>query len=151
MVRGDDIGEIGSERMVVCLWRRANVEGREFLFRRYLDKYRGADYQVLEFSQDVALWGLIGGEMEDWDGVLRGIEERHAMGVGSSISGRSRWYYVRGGKMPLRIAEEIMDNSGNYPIVLVVWAERVCNTAGVRGKLVPVAKVAEKERWFEKV
>ena len=151
VVRGDDIGEMVSERIASCLWRRANVKGREFLFRRYLDQYRGADSRVLEFSQDVALWGLIGGEMEDWDTVLKGIEERHAMGVGSSVSGRSRWYYVRSRKMPLRIAEKIMDHSVNYPIALVGCAERVCNAAGVRGKLVAVAKVAEKERWFEKV
>ena len=149
LVAGDELGQGMSERMAVCLWGRAADKARVHLFERHLNQYRGEDAEVLRFSQDVALWGLVGAEMGGWERLLSGISDRHLMGVGSTVAARSWWYFIGRKELPLSACEEIMENSNGYPIGLVGWAERVCRTDIARRRLVPVSKVAERGKWFE--
>ena len=48
---------------------------------------------------------------------------------------------------PLKIAEEVAENSEKYPRNLVAFAEEVCRE-NVASKMVPVGKIAQIEGWF---
>ena len=149
---GRELGDNVSERFAAAIWWRTSEKGREFMFRRFLNRYKGRDNTVSGFCQDTALEAATRGKWGAWQDLLPGIAERHRMGVGSNGTWYHRWrFFTQQDGMALEVAERVVDDSDAYPIVLSAWAERVCRTGGPLGDIIPVGKVAERKGWFRGV
>ena len=147
-VTSDKFGTTMSERMAVAVWHRTNNRGRRFLFEKLFWKYKGDDDIVLEFCQDSALRAVFG-EKDDYSWQLVDeIGDRYEKGIRSFV-GRQPWmFWTHRKKMPLEIAERIVERSKIFPIALVRWAEHTCR-ANSAENVVPVGKVAGKQKWFD--
>ena len=146
---GQELGENVSERLAAAIWWRTSERGKELMFPKFLDGYRGGDKAVMGFCQEIALDEAMRGKWRAWQALCSGIAERHRMGVRSSGMWYRPWRVSsqRVG-VALEVAEGIVNESDDYPIVLLAWAERVCRAAGPLSAVVPVGKVALRAGWF---
>lgn len=136
-----------SERTVIAIGKRAKREHAVYLYQTYLSDYEGSDPTVLEFCQRAAI-DLAMNDPNHWQHALAIIAKSYANGImldpqSFHTSANTTKAYT----MPLKIAEEVAENSEQYPQNLVTFAEEVCKEA-VASKVVPVGKIAQIEGWL---
>ena len=135
-----------SERAATAFGLRARQEDRHAFYRRYLSGYAGKDRIILEFCQEEAL-DIANLNKPSWNPNLKLIAKSYAEGV---ISDRHvfRRFGQRHLKLaPITIAKKIAENAAKYPSYLVEYAEAACRE-NVASRIVPVGKIASRDRWF---
>ncbi len=135
-----------SERTVAAIGIRAKREHAVCLYQKYLIDYQGSDPTVLEFCQRAAI-DLAKIDPNHWQQALAIIAKSYAKGImldaqAFRISASTTNTY----RLPIKIAEEITENSEKYPRSLVAFAEEICREV-VASKVVPVGKIAQTEGW----
>jgi hypothetical protein len=137
-----------SERTVALLSLRANSKTAEDLYVRYLRIYKGDDLRVLTLNQASALKNLKTGST--WTPHLAVISRCFKKGVVAEPYAYQA-FHRRATKVsvPLSTAAKIMERADLYPSYLVATAEARCKQ-DVATRLVPVARTAERERWFDR-
>ena len=147
-ITGSEFGKQMSARMVVALSYRVSDAVKQDLFRKRLSQYNGNDAAVLEYCEDAALHAVFSLEADEWRNWLPAISDRYKRGT-RSISRGQPWplmFYRE--RLPLDMAEEIVEHSDGYPVALVRWAEHACR-ASIAKQVVPVGKAAKENKWFE--
>lgn len=137
-----------SPRACVAIALRTRPTTQMELYSKYLTHYEGGDARILQFCQNIAVRRLNMGD-EHWQDSLHVIQRCFAKGV---ISERFAYQqFVRRtqkNSIPLEHAIHIIKNADHYPTFLVAAAESKCRESVAR-KIVPVGRVAERDRWFE--
>jgi hypothetical protein len=141
------LSNFGNQRTVALLGTRTKAETRKVIYSRYLSKYNGDDPIILRFCQNNALDLLESGEI-NWHDALDVIAQSYAKGI---VSERYAFHrFIRRTKnqiIPRDMAQEIALNPHRYPGYLVAAAETVCKNM-VASTIVPVGKIAERDKWF---
>jgi hypothetical protein len=137
-----------SLRACVALALRTHPKTQMELYHKYLTTYEGDDMRILQFCQNVAVRLLTMGN-EYWQDSLRMIQRRFERGV---ISERFAYQqFIRQAQktsIPLQYVIDIVKNADHYPTFLVAAAESKCRESAAT-KIVPVGRVAARDRWFE--
>jgi hypothetical protein len=136
-----------SERSVLALAKRVGSLGRRALCSRYLKKYQGSDLNVLELVQEGAL-DPSGFGKPNWSPKLPLIAKSYSYGVVWPPASFYHVHYKRLRGLSPEMAAEITGHADRYPAFLLRLAEETCR-ANVASRIVPVAEVARKERWFD--
>jgi hypothetical protein len=135
-----------SPRTATLFALRANSESVQELYIKYLLSYKGDDLRVLSATENMALTLL--GKDADWKRALALISRAFQQGV---VSERYAYHtFIRNRqrvKIPLDEAAKIMRRADKYPSYVVASAEARCKENAAK-KLIPVAKIAEQDRWF---
>jgi hypothetical protein len=138
-----------SARTVVSLSVRGEPQFTQKLFSTYLQGYNGSDKAVLNHCQRI-IYKLIqkNPTATTWDRNLPEIARFYSKGVMHV----PRFLYSlleRGERMeiPQRTAEKIMEEAEKYPIPLINAAEMSCRRR-ISSKSTPVAKIAQRDKWF---
>jgi hypothetical protein len=136
-----------SPRTVVLLKLRANAKASDGLYERYLRRYTGDDVRVLRTSQASAVKML--DKEANWTPHLSVISRSFKDGVVAEPYSYQRFRRgQRSTAVPLAAAVKIMQRADAYPSYLVAVAEARCKE-DVATKLVPVARTADTEGWFD--
>ncbi|MCE9596728.1 MAG: NTPase (NACHT family)-like protein [Spirochaetia bacterium] len=137
-----------SERTIAAFGNRIRNPAADDLVRERLRSYEGDDPAVLRFCQRVAL-GAAHADATTWQDWLPIVSRAHSAGVESD---ESYAYYLAGAiraqRLPLSVAEQIIENCENYPAELVAVAEETCRQ-NVAEKITPVGEIAKRDNWFD--
>ena len=137
--------EVMSERFVAAIGPRIDPNEREAMCDKHLRSYDGDDGFVTNFRQQVAVY-VAETNPKDWKDWLPQISKYYLKGA--TVDRRLR-YGIRGRQrkeLPLAAAREIVENREIYPMEFISWAEHVYRLHVVK-TTVPVAKIAERDRW----
>jgi hypothetical protein len=127
-------------RAAVALgWRDPEKFGQSLLSGR-LAGYRGKDAEVLRFCLELGTIALATGVSNNLPLIRRAY--RGATGRGRNLTRRDT---LRG--IDLALAEQVVKNAPDYPLLAVRAAEERC-TARASTALPPLHQVAKQERWF---
>jgi hypothetical protein len=134
-----------SERTAYVLGPHADAASRSELFRRYFESFPNTDTATLEFIQREAL-DLQKLGTSSWKPNLKAIQKCYELGAEFPTLARRR--ESSGNRtMPADIATKIMESPDKYPGALVRFAEEY-RRREVAKNIVPVIRIAERDRWF---
>lgn len=136
-----------SERMVIALSRRVSDTVKLSLYENFLSKYEGDDKAVLEFRYRVAVNAVWNGGVKEWQKWLPVISECYNKRDITLFDQQTRMVTSDQRHIPLEVAEIIVRQCNMFPMALVQCAEEVCRD-NILNKMIPVGKVAEKDKWF---
>jgi hypothetical protein len=134
-----------SDRTVLCVAVRLELEVERALYRAKLLNYSGHDHRILSVCQWFAGHGLFS-EPNNLRPYLNLIKRGYHQGVDQSeywTSMSMRGYYL---SFDLHVAEVIAAHPEEYPSFLSKSAEQVCQ-AHTASKVIPVGIVAKEEKW----
>jgi hypothetical protein len=136
-----------SGRVAVLLAARADQGSRDQIFKRYFASSQETERATLEFIQQQAMDGQRFGT-PDWDPNLKAIRRCFEAGsVFPMLRPHSHSRASYGDMVPMNLASTIMDAADKYPGVFVRAAEERCRTE-VAKTILPVMRIAERDRWF---
>jgi hypothetical protein len=146
----DDLPSDLDAKTVVLLGARGNSAAGATLYNRYLHEYNDDDRAVNSFCQQVLLDMVRHGRQELWPRLLEVVRKVYVHG---EFVGRSRGLLVRredilARRMPLDVAKEVAGSDSQYPVDLVVLAQRRCQQA-VSENIEPLAVTARRDGWFD--
>jgi hypothetical protein len=117
------------------------------LYSKYLNGYNGADLQVLQYWQGVAI-ELLGEGKISWESALDVISQSYLKGVVSERFAFQKFIRtVPADSLPNDIAKQIARQPDRYPGFLVAAAEAKCKDI-VASKIVKVGEIARSNKWF---
>jgi hypothetical protein len=135
-------------RMATIMYLRGNPHTDQVLYELNLRNYKGNDVRVLESAQRGAVDAILRGR-EEWASDVAVVSRSFKGGVISlPYLGRQ---FLRGRhaySIPLDLAKHVMERAIEYPSFLVAAAEARCRKETVK-TVVPIAKIATRDTWFE--
>lgn len=137
-----------SVRSITALSFRGQRLQRRELFLKYLGNYKGEDKVVLSMCERAAS-DLDDFGQDSWRQYLPIYAKAYEIGTG--IERRQIGLFdsaQRGRQLSALTAREIASNSARYPGYLAGLAEAACRTRAT-SDIIPVGKVASKERWLK--
>ena len=143
----DGLPEQVSPRVASILALRADALRDQAFFHKYFKEPSGNDSVSVEFvllqALDLPRFGT-----ESWNPDLKSIQKCYALGQAFE-PGMIHFPLRQGesGQMPLELAQRIIKEADRYPAFMVTLSEERCRRA-VASKIVPVVRVAERDRWF---
>ena len=137
-----------SERFAVAISPRVKPQGRLELYKNYVDKYRGEEICTLEFCQSVALYALRNSPKE-WSKWVSVVSRTYSHGVAvGQFAGYGIWGDQVSKRMPNELIDEVIRNSGSYPLDLVGAVYDMVRTK-VASKAKPLSHIAREDGWFD--
>jgi hypothetical protein len=133
-------------RVVALIGLRLEAAEAIILHDRFIGEYTGDDRTILNFSMRVAL-ERVDAKQEWWPQALSVIERLYRSGAGYTFNVYSP---RRAETCPIDVARSIAAHPERYPRDLVYLAEERCQ-AEVEKDLLPVADIAAREKWFERM
>ena len=135
------------ERLVAALWPRLSRKSRELCYQSVIGPYSGNDSIVLDVCQEYTLVQLRAGKLS-WETALPRIAAGYrSRGDFDSVATYLFVRHVSGNRIPLKIAESILDSPESYPAELVSIAESALRNR-LSESVVPVIQVAKHQGWF---
>jgi hypothetical protein len=135
-----------SERMASIFALRAQETGDEAFFEKYFESSDFDDFVALEFVMRDAL-DLPRLGTSSWNPDLESIQKCYKLGRAHGpalLHSRLREAKI----VSVDLAKKIMEEANKYPGFLVMMAEGRCRE-DVASKILPVVRVADREKWFE--
>lgn len=138
-------------RLVAALTTRSKIAVQQKLYSKYLHSYNGADLEVWEICQSLAMTALLQ-HPQEWKANARLISKAYQFGVLPDRYDQFERYAVaqrakEGFAFGRELAREVLANAQKYPATLVSFAEASFNSL-VSKRIIPVARTAETEQWF---
>jgi len=135
-----------SERTANILASHTDLESRHKIFRRYFENSSNTELATLEFVQREAL-DLQRLGTASWNPNLRAIQRCYELGQVFPPLMSHRSPPKNGVPISGTVAAKVMESQDKYPGVLVRLAEERCRAEVATG-IVPVSRIAERDRWF---
>ncbi len=143
----DSIRDDISERTAVVLAERATDSSKRFLFEQYLAHYTGNDQSIYHLAYQVAAKILMHDKQKWQDGLNILNHAYHNSTTNPSFLPFSFLKRNAVGTIPVELARQIVLSPDDYPCDIVTVAEMKCREL-LSEVIVPVATVAENDKWF---
>lgn len=127
---------------------RLKTKARKLLYSKYLKEYDGSNTLILKLCHDMSL-EFLAGDYSVWDEVRDTIQRSYAKGAVFDPYAFHRLNRdITSQTIPDEIALEIASKPSSYPGFLVAIAEMKMKEKVALG-VVPVGKIATRDKWFE--
>lgn len=133
-----------SARLVAVSGRRSGPASWKGLYEQYLSIQLPTEHQVLQFCLS-AVAEEPPSDDGAWREVLRVAEVAYSAGAGFFAPWRPTETFAS--SMPIELARSVTKRADRFPRAIVGFAQERCRQA-VAAQVLPVADVAEAERWF---
>ena len=149
-VLGIGVKELGahlSERLVAAIWPRLPRTCRDMFYDAVIGPYFGRDGYILSICQEHTLVQILSGKIS-WKTALPRIASTYELAGNADAFATYRFMReVSRTRIPLKIAESILDAPDSYPADLVSVAESAFRHR-LSESTVPVLGVATAQGWF---